>query len=155
MPAQRPFNPPLIVGQILLLQLAQYITLGLILGMLDYMAGYSIAAQLLSLQFFSPSYFNLNSILGALTVFAHLLNALVGGWLLSLIVKRSKQCLDFAVTFRLVDLLWCCVIQGWPKTLGWWVTSVLSTAIMAVFGEHLCMRIELQDIPLRQVGDDL
>eukprot|EP00658_Telonema_sp_P-2_P032444 TRINITY_DN24027_c0_g1_i4.p1 TRINITY_DN24027_c0_g1~~TRINITY_DN24027_c0_g1_i4.p1 ORF type:complete len:158 (+),score=32.97 TRINITY_DN24027_c0_g1_i4:161-634(+) len=155
-PHSRPqFDPPKILGQISLLQLALYLSLGLILVCLNWLTGYNLSIQLLGQQFFSGDAINFSSIAGVLTVFAHLLNAVAGGFLLSIVVKRAKQCLDFTVTARLIDLVCCCAVQGWPRTLGWWMTSVLSAAIMAVLGEWFCMRIELQEIPLRQIGDDL
>eukprot|EP00656_Telonema_subtile_P005089 TRINITY_DN12309_c0_g1_i3.p1 TRINITY_DN12309_c0_g1~~TRINITY_DN12309_c0_g1_i3.p1 ORF type:complete len:143 (+),score=24.70 TRINITY_DN12309_c0_g1_i3:181-609(+) len=141
--------------QISALQIAHSATLALLLMLFNSIGGYPMSVEQFSLQFFSPEAFRANSIYSVLTIMAHLLNALVGGWLLTVIVKRAKQCLDFSVTAKLIELLFCCIIQGWPKTWGWWLTCIGSAAIMAVFGEYLCMRIEMQEVPLRQVGDDL
>jgi len=64
------------------------------------------------------------------------------------IVRRAKQCLDFAVTVFVVHLVVCLCYAGFPHSWAWWLTNLVSVAIMAVLGEYLCMRSELAAIPV-------
>ena len=97
----------------------------------------------------------------------------VRGVLLVFIVERAKQCLDFTVTrafehlflastgfdrpgslwlqvtAHVLNLINCCLYEGFPVNWEWWLTTVVGVTIMAVLGEVLCMRYEVRDIPLR------
>ncbi len=42
----------------------------------------------------------------------------------------------------------CVVYGGFPKSLSWWLTNFVCFGVMAIFGEWLCMRSELKDIPI-------
>jgi len=59
-----------------------------------------------------------------------------------------SQCLDFAVTVFVVHLVVCLCYAGFPHSWAWWLTNLVSVAIMAVLGEYLCMRSELAAIPV-------
>ncbi|CAI7993518.1 Protein SYS1 homolog [Geodia barretti] len=76
------------------------------------------------------------------------LNSFTTALIMWKIVRRAKQCLDFAVTLMLVFLLVCLVYGGLPWLLSWWLTHLASTGITALTAEYLCMRTELAAIPL-------
>ena len=67
------------------------------------------------------------------------------------IVQRTKLCLDFACTVYFLHLVACVWYNsGLPYTLSWWLINIVCTAILCVTGEFLCMRTELQSIPVRK-----
>lgn len=68
--------------------------------------------------------------------------------ILCVIVERAKKCLDFAATFHLMHLLLCWQHGGFPSSWEWWALNGGSLVGMALLGEYLCMKRELQDIPL-------
>jgi hypothetical protein len=65
------------------------------------------------------------------------------------VIERAKKCLDFAATLYIIHLFICIIYGGWPASLTWWVVNIVGLAIMALLGEYLCIRRELQDIPVR------
>ena len=67
---------------------------------------------------------------------------------LCFIVERAKKCLDFAATAHLLHLFCCIVYGGWPIAWEWWAVNIMCLVLMALLGEFLCMRRELQDVPL-------
>lgn len=64
------------------------------------------------------------------------------------IVRRAKQCLDFAATAHLIHLVNCCIYDGFPSSGSWWMLNLTCMALMAVIGEFVCMRTELKAIPV-------
>ncbi|VVC86375.1 unnamed protein product [Leptidea sinapis] len=67
----------------------------------------------------------------------------IGAYLLWLLVGRTKLCLDFS----------CWMYNAAPPTtFSWWVLNIACTAITCVAGEFLCLRTELQAIPLSNIG---
>ena len=65
------------------------------------------------------------------------------------IVRRTKQCLDFAATAHFLHLLICWLYNSqFPTTVSWWLLNGACVTIMCVYGEYLCLRTELQAIPL-------
>jgi hypothetical protein len=65
------------------------------------------------------------------------------------IVQRTKQCLDFSSTAHLIHLIVCWYYNGhFPNAFSWWLLNLVCLTIMCVSGEFLCMRTELQAIPL-------
>nr|XP_013808863.1 PREDICTED: protein SYS1 homolog [Apteryx mantelli mantelli] len=86
---------------------------------------------------------------GRLSMMAFILNALTCALGLLYFIRRGKQCLDFTVTVHFFHLLGCWIYNShFPTTLTWWLVHIVCTALMAVIGEYLCMRIELKEIPL-------
>lgn len=64
------------------------------------------------------------------------------------LVERAKKCLDFSVTLYVIHLLICIMYGGWPSSITWWIVNCTGIAVMALFGEYLCIRRELQEIPI-------
>lgn len=86
---------------------------------------------------------------GRLIIAAFVLNSLTCALGLWYVVRRTKQCLDFAVTAHLLHLLICWIYNGaFPSSLSWWLLCVVCTTLMCVCGEFLCMRTELKAIPV-------
>ncbi|KJE91866.1 hypothetical protein CAOG_002934 [Capsaspora owczarzaki ATCC 30864] len=77
-----------------------------------------------------------------------LVNSFIGSIWLLLIVRRAKQCLDFAATFHLLHLVFSTVYGGFPWSVSWWLVNVASLAFMTVTGEFICMQNELSAIPI-------
>ena len=70
--------------------------------------------------------------------------------LLAVIVEKSKKCLDFAVTLFMLHFILCALYDGTAvlHSLDFWIVHVFGMIIMVLFGEFLCSRRELMDIPL-------
>ena len=66
------------------------------------------------------------------------------GCFLCVVVERAKKCLDFTATTHLIHL--CCTVMydGFPGSWEWWVVNCVSVVVMALLGEFLCMRREMQ-----------
>lgn len=92
-------------------------------------------------------------------------------YLLSIIVEKSKKCVDFTFTLYLIHVIICtfyyqvtcyflfiyfnckpfCITsctQQFPLDWEWWLVIVVSSVVMASIGEYICSRNELEDIPL-------
>lgn len=67
------------------------------------------------------------------------------------LVERAKKCLDFSATVYIIHLFICIIYGGWPSSLTWWIVNGTGIAVMALLGEHLCMRRELQEIPIMRI----
>ena len=65
-----------------------------------------------------------------------------------LVVERAKKCFDFAATVHLLHLMACTCYAGLPSGWEWWAVNLMSLVVMALLGEFLCMRREMQEIPL-------
>lgn len=71
------------------------------------------------------------------------------------LIRRARKCLDFSATLYIIHLFICIVYGGWPSSVTWWIVNGTGFAVMAFLGERLCMRQELQEIPItryRSVG---
>mmetsp|Transcript_5519 Transcript_5519/g.6980 ORF Transcript_5519/g.6980 Transcript_5519/m.6980 type:complete len:160 (+) Transcript_5519:253-732(+) len=136
------WDPKLICAQIVALQSASYITLGLFLAFFHQLFGTLIDLN----QFFSYSAVDLATSNGWVVVMCTMLNSLICAGALMLVVERAKKCLDFAFTTHLIHLCLCSLYDSFPSTWEWWIVNALSLIIMAVLGEYLCMRRELREI---------
>ncbi|KAJ9527285.1 hypothetical protein QJQ45_025567 [Haematococcus lacustris] len=63
-------------------------------------------------------------------------------------VERAKKCLDFASTAYFLHLVACWGYEGFPLSLAWWTVNALGLLITSLLGEWLCVRREMQEIPL-------
>lgn len=86
---------------------------------------------------------------GRLVIVAFVINSLVGAIGLWFIVRRTKLCLDFSCTFHIVHLVICWFYNAsFPSTVSWWLLNAVCAALMCVCGEFLCLKTELQEIPV-------
>ena len=75
-----------------------------------------------------------------------------GALFLTFVVERSKKCADFTITFYVIHVLLCMLYsQEMPRGYGFWLTMFISACCMSVAGEHLCMRLETQDISVADI----
>jgi len=139
------WDPWMIISQILTLQCVFYVSLGLWLSLFDLVSGNDKSLdQVFKYQELQFSSFN-GKIVVASFVFTAL-NCSLGLWY---VVQRTKLCLDFACTVYLLHLIACIYYNGsFPATFSWWLINLVSTMILCVTGEFLCMRTELQSIPV-------
>ncbi|XP_011559166.3 protein SYS1 homolog [Plutella xylostella] len=90
---------------------------------------------------------------GRSVISAFVLNAIIAAVALWFIVGRTKLCLDFSCTYYGIHLIACWMYNGsFPTTFSWWTLNVACAAITCVSGEFLCLRTELQAIPLSNIG---
>nr|XP_033792181.1 protein SYS1 homolog [Geotrypetes seraphini]XP_033792183.1 protein SYS1 homolog [Geotrypetes seraphini] len=139
------WDPVLIVSQILLMQAIYYSFLGIWLVVVDSLVHSSPGLD----QIFSYEILGFSILQGRLAMMAFILNALTCALGLLYFIRRGKQCLDFTVTVHVFHLLGCWIYNSrFPTTLTWWLVNIACIALMAVIGEYLCMRTELNEIPL-------
>jgi protein SYS1 len=100
-------------------------------------------------HFFTSKYIDFVTIAGWIETLSSLICSIGGAYLLSFIVERSKKCVDFTFTLYFLHItLTMMYQQSFPLEWEWWLTNVVASVAMATFGELLCARNELQDIPL-------
>jgi len=139
------WDPWLLISQILAVQSVFYVTFGAWIAVMDYIGGsYHSLDQLFGYEALQVKQFH-----GRLIMMAYVLNALTGALGLWYVVKRTKLCLDFAATVHIFHLVTCWMYNThFPTSLSWWLSNVVSIIIMTVVGEFLCMRTDMQEIPL-------
>jgi hypothetical protein len=140
----RVFDFRMIIFQIITLQFAHYITLGLYLLFLDLIMGITPTVE----QFFSYKAISIFSRLGWATMISFILNALTGSFLLFIFVQRSQKCLDFTLTVYLIHFFICVFYKAFPIYWEWWVCIALCIISMILLGEYICYRREIREIPL-------
>jgi hypothetical protein len=145
--SQKAFNPRFIFSQIVAIQCFHYVILGFFFQVNYVMYGTSITLD----RVFSDKYLRIWTLIGWADTFAVLLASLVGSVLLAVIVEKSKKCLDFSVTLFMIHFILCSLYDGLPSTWDWYIVHILGTIMMVLFGEYLCSRRELDDIPLLQL----
>ncbi|XP_078365074.1 protein SYS1 homolog [Oculina patagonica] len=138
------WDPCLIVSQIVAVQCVFYLFLAFWVVLVDMWTGSTRSLG----QFFYYEELTFSSFRGKITMAAFCLNTLTGAGGLWVIVRRAKQCLDFAATAHVVHLVFCCIYAGFPKWWTWWLLNLACMALMAVMGEFVCMRTELKAIPV-------
>jgi len=141
------WDPWLIIAQIISLQCLFYMSLGLwqMLFVGPYIGRLTVA------QIFGWQALSFRTYVGVMTMVSNLATSVTGALFIMWIVERAKKCLDFASTCYIWHLVFCCIHSGFPMSLEWWATNSLGLLIMSLLGEWLCVRREMQDIPLASV----
>jgi hypothetical protein len=137
------WDPVLIISQIVALQGFYYLSWGFWVLIVDLVCGYPTTLD----QLFSYHEFD-GGFEGWFFLIVHILHYVTCALGLLWIVRRAKQCLDFALTVSVLHFLLCLLYFGFPWSVWWWVTTVVGVALMTFLGEVLCMRFELTAIPL-------
>ncbi|XP_012262594.2 protein SYS1 homolog [Athalia rosae] len=139
------WDPILIIAQIVAVQSTMYVCLGIWISIVV-----SLLGSTKSLDYaFQYSEIHVRDFGGKMMITIFVLNALIGALALWWIVQRTKQCMDFACTAHLIHLFCCWGYNcSFPTTFSWWCLNIVSVSIMCVCGEFLCLRTELQAIPL-------
>ncbi|KAM9317412.1 protein SYS1 homolog [Gastrophryne carolinensis] len=139
------WDPILISSQIILMQFIYYSSLGLWIAALDMLIGFSPSLD----QIFHPESLGFSSVRSRVSMMAFILNSLTCALGLLYFIRRGKQCLDFTVTVHFFHLVACRIYNSQlPGTITWWLLNVVCIGLMAVIGEYLCLRTELNEIPL-------
>lgn len=138
------FDPILIVLQIVALQCLFYLSMGTLLGIFHAIFDIKVSLD----HFFTSKFINFTSYVGWIETITAALSAIAGAYLLSLIVEKSKKCVDFTFTLFVIHIVICTFYFEFPLEWEWWLINVISSVLMASLGEYICSRNELEDIPL-------
>ncbi|XP_066588476.1 protein SYS1 homolog [Prorops nasuta] len=139
------WDPILIISQIIAVQSLMYCCLGVWIWIISFILGTTKSLD----YAFQYNEIHVRDYGGRLVITIFILNALIGSWALWWLVQRAKQCMDFTCTAHLIHLLCCWIYNAsFPTNFSWWCLNIVSLSIMCVCGEFLCMRTELQAIPL-------
>ncbi|GIL67881.1 hypothetical protein Vafri_21145 [Volvox africanus] len=142
------WDPVLIIAQIATIQCLFYLSLGLWQGIL---LGPNVAH--LSIQhLFSWRAYSLANYVGYISAMSLLVTSVLGAVFLMWIVERAKKCLDFASTCFMFHFFFCWHYEGFPTRFEWWLVNGMGLIIMSLFGEWLCLRREMQEIPLSELS---
>lgn len=160
------WDPVLLITQITAMQCILYSSLGAIMWIMDFLSGgnhtldhlfqYHVRTQHspminhpLTHSPLSLQEIHINDWSGRLVVSAFAINSLSGAVALWFIVRRTKLCLDFSCTFHAIHLAVCWYYNSsFPTTFSWWLLHAVCAALMCVCGEFLCLKTELQEIPV-------
>lgn len=137
------FDPILIILQISSLQCFYYLAMGTLWGIMHVLFSSPVSLD----HFFTAKYVNFITLNGWVESVSVILCSVIGAYLLSAIVERSKKCVDFTFTLYFLHICICIFYFQFPLVWEWWLVQVISSVIMATLGEYLCARNELQDIP--------
>lgn len=70
-------------------------------------------------------------------------------------VGKAKKCTDFSCTIYFYHILFSALYSGFRIwTISWWLTMVGCAFITSFIGEFLCMKKELQEIPISSRARD-
>ncbi|WOK95784.1 hypothetical protein Cni_G04491 [Canna indica] len=145
------WDPWLIVAQIVCLQCLYYLSLGFFMSIL---VGTRVSRMSL-IYFFDFSTLTASTVTGWCAIASFILSSLAGAVLLLYLIERAKKCLDFSATLYIIHLFICIVYGGWPSSITWWVVNVTGLALMSLLGEWLCIRRELQEIPMTRLRSNV
>lgn len=141
---QKKDDTRLIITQIIMMQCAHYLTLGIILSLLNLCFSISPTVE----QIFSYKAFTIFTKIGRVSLAAWFLNSFIGALTSLLIVQRAAKCLDHTITLYVVHFFICVFYKGFPVYWEWWLIMFISVAITATLGEYVCYRVESREIPL-------
>ncbi|VIO97403.1 Hypothetical 23.7 kDa protein in CYR1-OST1 intergenic region, putative [Brugia malayi] len=78
-----------------------------------------------------------------------LLSAAACSLIMSKVIGRSKQCLDFTCTLHFWHLIAVTLYyKSIPMHVFWWLLQLLSIVLCTVLGEYFCLQLESRDIHL-------
>ncbi|XP_054783560.1 uncharacterized protein LOC129290702 [Prosopis cineraria] len=138
------WDPWLIIAQIVCLQCLYYITLGLFLAIL---VGTRVS-WLSLVYFFDYATITTSTVSGWCVIASLLLSSVAGAAYMLFFIERAKKCLDFSATLYIIHIFIYIVYGGWPSSITRWIVNGTGIAMTALLGEYLCIRRELQDIPI-------
>ncbi|XP_011501092.1 PREDICTED: protein SYS1 homolog [Ceratosolen solmsi marchali] len=139
------WDPILIISQIIAVQSVIYSILGIWIIIIATLLGTTKSLDYV----FQYKEIHVRDFSGYLVIIIFIFNSIIGSIALWYLVQRTKQCMDFACTAHLIHLICCWIYNGnFPITFSWWCLNIVTTSIMCVCGEFLCMKTELKAIPL-------
>ncbi|KAL9641587.1 hypothetical protein ABK040_013506 [Willaertia magna] len=134
----------LIILQIVLMQTCNYFLLILLCILFCIPFGFTPTIE----QLFSYKAISVFSLFGWINILIWLTDGIIGGLLLFLIVRRSKKCLDFTITFHLIHFIGCIIYKSFPIYWEWYCCILLHAIIMIIIGEISCYWREKREILL-------
>ncbi|KAF3960326.1 hypothetical protein CMV_014955 [Castanea mollissima] len=126
-----PWDPWLIVAQILCLQCLYYLSLGVFL---TFLVGTRVSRMSL-VYFFDYAAVTTSTVTGWCVITSFLLSSLAGAGIMLYLIERAKKCLDFSATVYIIHLFICIIYGGWPSSITWWVLNGTGVAVMALLDE--------------------
>ncbi|XP_067616133.1 protein SYS1 homolog [Eurosta solidaginis] len=139
------WDPLLLITQIISMQSCLYFTLGLLVFFANILAGDNYTLD----NVFEYHEIHISNAGGRLIILAFVLNSFVASLALWCIVRRAKLCLDFSCTYHILHLLICWWYNSkFPSNISWWLLNAITTTIMCIGGEFLCLKSELKEIPV-------
>ena len=137
------FQPVLIVLQIICMQCFFYLAMGTLAALSHVIWDTPVALD----HMFTDGYVNFHSWSGWSACLGNIATGVAGAYLLSIVVEKSKKCVDFTFTVYFFHIIACSIYQEFPLVWEWWLSIVVSSVIMATLGEYWCASIEMEDIP--------
>jgi hypothetical protein len=156
------FNPGVIVGQVVVIQLVFYASNAIALMLLDYMLNIAPdqhivdRSPLVLEQMLNHTALSFGTGSGVIASVAFAAATIVGCPVaFVMFVGRSKRALDFSTTLLLAHLLCCTAYGGFPVNPLWWGLVISCGVCMTLLCEVLSRRVELRDIavPTRDLED--
>lgn len=116
---------------------------------------HSPSTNLLSIIFdWTSVKYSMYSFQGIMTAASYALTSLVMALCMWKVMKRSSKCADFSCTMYFLHVIACWLYNkdslGFPRSVPFWFCMIASGVTTAVVAERLCMREELEEIPLSQ-----
>ncbi|KAJ2938902.1 hypothetical protein O0L34_g17713 [Tuta absoluta] len=139
----------LLASQIVAVQAVLYLSLALLVALMQDLTGSTRTLD----HIFAYHELHVRDNEGISVIVAFVLNAIIGAFVLWTLVGRTKLCLDFSCTYHGLHLVACWMFNGaFPTSMSWWTLNVACATITCVAAEFLCLRTELQDIPLSNIS---
>ncbi|KAJ1655329.1 hypothetical protein IWQ61_004906 [Dispira simplex] len=146
------WDPIMIISQITALQAITYVSLSLLVTVVQILLG--VESSLDHVLHFH----NLRSdtVFGWMLAVVWALQAGIGVLLLGYIVERVRLCIDFTLTFMFMHLVMVTIYSHQlPSYFFWWFTMVMYTVVMIIGGEWFCMRREMRPIQFGRQSDEV
>ena len=141
----RDFNPKLIVYEIIAIQSLFYLLFASVLEFFHYFCGLDISYDLI----FTDTPLTMQSYNGILLIVSFLLSFLCGGILIASIIQKAKKCLDYGCTLLILHFFFTIWHQyTLPSNITWYITLLIGGIGMVLLAEYLCVKIEMQEIPI-------
>ncbi|KAI8991114.1 integral membrane protein S linking to the trans Golgi network-domain-containing protein, partial [Mycotypha africana] len=138
------WDPIYILSQIFALQSLSYILFSLLLSIALLLLG--TADTSLDL-IFDDAEIRTDTGFGWSLIILWIVHAFITILLLTFIVQRARQILDFVLTFHFLHFCLCCYLNSrWPSSIAWWLLQGVDIIIMTFGGEWACMKNEMKPI---------
>ena len=141
------WDPPLILAQIGAIQSLYYVSSSLFLLGGSYFVEFPVTLKCL----FDVNLLHVATATGRFFIALYLINALFLSFSLMVLVRRSKLCLDFVATCYIFHFIFSWIYSAeFPASASWWTVQVMSAVLATVMSEYLCLRVEMEAIPVSQ-----
>ena len=137
------FQPMLIILQIISVQCFFYLGMGTLSGISNVVFDVPVSMD----HFFTDKFVHFNSWMGMVEVTNYILCSIIGAYLLTFVVEKSKKCVDFTFTTYFLHIVFCYMYSKLPSAWEWWTTVIIAGITMASLGEYWCATVEMRDIP--------